>query len=226
MMTATTTKRRTMRLVTVDASAYAGTATSDLPADAQLAAQVRALQAANARLREENDELRALALVDPLTKLYNRRGLEIELERALCASRRKVAPVALLLIDVDGLKRVNDEHGHPEGDRVLRAVGKAVSASIRASDAAARLGGDEFAVAMPMTDLPGAQVVAERIRAAVAALGFASVTASIGVATFLGGTARRNPRTPRTTMTNLVSAADSALYEAKRTGKNRVVVTP
>ena len=186
-------------------------------------AELLALRAANARLLRENAELRDLAMIDPLTKLYNRRGLDLELERALAISRRQKAPVALLLIDLDGMKRVNDHLGHPEGDKVLRAVGAALRQSVRAADAAARLGGDEFAVVMPTTDLAGAQVVAERVRKAIAELGFPEVTASIGVATFSGGA---EPEPVPAQATRLVCAADGALYQAKRTGKNRVVATP
>jgi diguanylate cyclase (GGDEF)-like protein len=216
MMSAHQIAKRSMRLVPVDGG---GTdASAELATE--LAAQLLALRAANARLREENEELRGLAMIDPLTKLYNRRGLDTELERALSTSRRSTAPVALLLIDLDGLKQVNDLQGHPEGDRVLRAVGQVLRQSIRAADSAARLGGDEFAVVMPSTDLDGAKVVAERIRMAIAALGLPGVTASIGVATFAGGASQPD------TLTQLVSAADGALYSAKRTGKNKVVVTP
>jgi diguanylate cyclase (GGDEF)-like protein len=216
MMSAQQIAKRSMRLVPV------GGASADASAElaTELAAQLLALRAANARLREENEELRALALVDPLTKLYNRRGLDTELERALATSRRSSAPVSLLLIDLDGLKQVNDQQGHPEGDRVLREVGAVLRQSLRSTDSAARLGGDEFAVVMPATDLEGAKVVAERIRMAVVALGLAGVTASIGVAHFAGGTSAPE------TLTQLISSADGALYHAKRTGKNRVVVTP
>ncbi len=209
-----------MRLVPVDAPfELAGQG-------AELASELLALKAANARLRQENEELRGLALIDPLTKLYNRRGLDTELDRALCASQRNRTPAALLLIDLDGMKQVNDLLGHPEGDDLLRAVGAVLRQSVRGTDAAARLGGDEFAVVMPSTDLEGAMVVAERIRSAIADLGFsgrcqaaARVTASIGVATFTGASAQPDA------ITELVSAADVALYQAKRTGKNRVVVT-
>jgi diguanylate cyclase (GGDEF)-like protein len=216
MMSAPQIAKRSMRLVPVDG----GATDANAELATELAAQLLALRAANARLREENEELRGLALVDPLTKLYNRRGLETELERALATSRRSDAPVSLLLLDLDGLKQVNDEHGHPAGDRVLREVGAVLRQSLRATDSAARLGGDEFALVMPATELVGAQVVAERIRMAVSALGLTGVTASIGVAHFGGG-----PSVPET-ITQLISDADSALYLAKRTGKNRVVVTP
>src|SRR5262245_26468308 len=136
MMSQQQIAKRSMRLVPVDGS----TADPQAELATELAAQLLALRAANARLREENEELRSLALVDPLTKLYNRRGLDTELERALSASRRSHTPVALLLVDLDGLKQVNDQQGHPEGDRVLREVGAVLRQSVRATDAAARLG--------------------------------------------------------------------------------------
>ena len=230
MMSVQTTnpKRRSLlRLVPMDATMAPANEPAATPVvDEQterLAAQVRALQAANARLQMENTELRALALVDPLTHLYNRRGLETEMEKALCAGQRKDTPVALLLIDLDGMKYVNDRYGHPEGDRVLRAVGEVLAKSVRTSDSPARLGGDEFAVVMPGTDRAGAQIVAERIRAAIADLGLSGITASVGLATFAGAAATGSKEDK---MTSLVGAADAALYQAKRTGKNRVVATP
>ncbi len=186
---------------------------------APLRLQVRTLRSAVQRLREENEQLRALAMVDPLTLLYNRRGLDIELERASCSSRRKPSSVALMIIDLDGMKAVNDAFGHPEGDRVLQAVASELRHQVRVSDTAARLGGDEFAVVMPATDRAGAKVVAERIRVAIAALGL-GVTASVGVATVLSGIDRAG------TTAKLVAAADTALYAAKRAGKNRVATRP
>src|SRR4051812_6681843 len=106
MMSVQQIAKRSMRLVHVDGPAHGDDPAAELATE--LAAQLLELRAANARLREENAQLRGLALVDPLTKLYTRRGLDTELERALAASRRKHEPVALLLLDLDGLKQVND----------------------------------------------------------------------------------------------------------------------
>jgi diguanylate cyclase (GGDEF)-like protein len=127
------------------------------------------------------------------------------------------------MLDIDDFKRVNDTHGHPQGDEVLRTVGRILDAESRGIDEPARYGGEEFAIALPETGTRGALEVAERVRAAIAAAtipliegaGEIQVTASIGVASLPGLAADAS---------DLIAAADGALYEAKRTGKNRVCV--
>jgi diguanylate cyclase (GGDEF)-like protein len=152
------------------------------------------------------------ASVDPLTGLRNRRAFDAEL-----AERLGAGTVALLLFDLDHFKQVNDTHGHPAGDEVLRRAAKVLSAGLRSADQAYRLGGEEFGVLLPLADERVAAGVAERLRAAVAAedMGGLRVTTSVGVA--VGGKTSGSPDV-------LYHEADRALYRAKRNGRNQVVV--
>lgn len=173
-------------------------------------------------------KLAALAATDGLTGIANRRHFDEELFMAWRHAARNGQWLAVLLLDVDHFKGFNDRYGHPAGDDCLRTVASVIAAAIRRPrDLAARYGGEEFAVILPSTDLAGALDMAEQIRAAIqaAAIGYAAntagvVTASIGVAAVAPGA-----RTMLETSL-LVGAADLALYEAKRTGRNRVVCAP
>jgi diguanylate cyclase (GGDEF)-like protein len=163
------------------------------------------------------------ALVDGLTGLSNRRHTEDRLESELARAERFGGPLAIVIADLDDFKAVNDVHGHPVGDTVLRAFARTVSASMREVDVAGRWGGEEFLLVLPGTDGAGAAQLAERIRAQVAEGSLLTpegapvrVTASFGVAPYEEG---QNLET-------LVATADAALYEAKRGGKNRVERAP
>jgi diguanylate cyclase (GGDEF)-like protein len=128
-----------------------------------------------------------------------------------------------LLIDIDHFKKVNDTHGHPAGDAVLRGVAAVARAQARETDLVARYGGEEMAVVLPETDAAGARTIAERLRAAVEGTAHATehgtlrVTISVGVATWPGG---------GQTAEELLTTADRALYRAKQTGRNRVESGP
>ena len=160
------------------------------------------------------------ATTDGLTGLANRRSFDEELALEWRRAHRIGGSLALVLLDLDDFKLINDTHGHPAGDAVLRAIGELLGGGVRQIDLAARYGGEEFAVLVPESELAGAEQVAKRLRATVAKLevprpGGESlrVTASFGVA--VSGAV--------TSPEELVAAADDALYEAKRAGKNRVV---
>jgi diguanylate cyclase (GGDEF)-like protein len=157
-----------------------------------------------------SEAYRELAFRDALTDLANRRAFEDEL---LTVTTRAGLPGAVLMIDADEFKAVNDERGHHEGDRLLRAIAYALTSTIRPGDVAARMGGDEFAVLLPETSLSAACVIGERIRAAVADSAVLPVTLSIGVA----------PLSQDSRMALL--AADAALYKAKAAGRDRVVAS-
>lgn len=161
------------------------------------------------------------AVTDELTGLANRRRLQETLTSEVERSRRFEAPVALVMLDVDDFKRVNDTHGHLTGDRVLREVGRLVRESSREIDTPARYGGEELAMVLPGTDLVGAYNLAERVRQQIEALvlplpdgGELRVTASFGAAIHPDSSGD---------VQGLLRAADAALYEAKRAGKNRTV---
>ncbi len=172
--------------------------------------------------RADNVRLEHLATTDPLTGLLNRRALSdrltTEMERAL----RYDTSVALLLVDLDHFKRVNDTYGHLAGDGVLRTVAELLTEQARSSDLVARYGGEEFLIVLPETDDAGAHVLAERMRERVAEHAFRAwedgptlqLTASIGIATF--------PSERIESVEDLFARADRALYRAKADGRDRV----
>jgi diguanylate cyclase (GGDEF)-like protein len=165
-------------------------------------------------------ETRAKARTDPLTGLPNRRSFESDLHREFERARRHERPLSLLMIDLDFLKKINDEHGHPVGDSVIQTAADIIISASRDSDyLASRFGGEEFAVILPETDLEGAAVAAQRICETIAASALPTVgqfTASIGAACY-----PINALTPK----DLLETADEALYVAKREGRNRVVAS-
>jgi len=185
---------------------------------AYLAAQA-SVSLDNAGLHEATREQ---AVTDPLTGLYNRRYFDAALDGEIGRSRRFGGDVGLVMLDLDGFKPVNDEHGHAEGDRVLSEVAALLRTLTRDVDQLARYGGDEIAVILPETDLDGAELLAERVREGVEGLNLRPpgagaplpVTASIGIAALPESAKDRRA---------LLRAADGALYRAKRGGGNRVV---
>ncbi len=164
--------------------------------------------------------LERVAKVDMLTEIPNRRGLLAEFERELSRAQRQATPLALVLMDLDHFKRINDELGHPAGDALLREVVKRIVASVREHDVLGRFGGEEFALIVPGGDREAAASTAERVREAVEARPFEvegrdmTATLSAGIAVLGEDGADWDA---------LVGAADRALYEAKRRGRNRVV---
>lgn len=171
----------------------------------------------------EVERLRAEATTDPLTGLWNRRGFEPLLDQALARAARTGEAIALVLVDVDRFKQVNDEHGHGMGDRALAAVAAALSGGIRPTDVAARIGGDEFAVLLSGADAQGARLVCERIRRGLARdnpLTNRALTLSFGVADL---DALGSPAAGRSARAAWLAAADVALYEAKAAGRDAIV---
>jgi diguanylate cyclase (GGDEF)-like protein/PAS domain S-box-containing protein len=162
------------------------------------------------RRRRLEDRLRHLADHDPLTGLVNRRRFQEDLERHLAQGRRYGMTGALLVLDLDGFKAVNDTHGHREGDRVLCAVAAALRTRLRESDIVARLGGDEFAVLLPRASAEAAEQVCEALAQAVAAEvptpGDSRIEVSVGFAPFENG-AR--------SVDDVLSAADASMYAVK-----------
>jgi diguanylate cyclase (GGDEF)-like protein len=170
--------------------------------------------AAEALLGSRARELEAQAHTDALTGLGNLRSLQRELARLVELYKRYRHPFSLLLLDIDGLKRVNDAHGHPAGDRVLVQVAMSVRRAVRTVDVAARLGGDEFCVLAPEQDAKGAGILAERLAAAVkgevAGPGDSPVGISVGVAACPEHGEEADV---------LVETADRAMYVAKAAGE-------
>ncbi|MGI4757591.1 MAG: GGDEF domain-containing protein [Janthinobacterium lividum] len=163
--------------------------------------------------------LKQQANVDPLTGLFNRRYLDEKLAEELERAERYGLPLAILLIDVDRFKAVNDTHGHQTGDEVLTRVAQVVSSNVRVNDIAVRYGGEEILVVAPETDRKAAFSLAERLRGSVEALSLRSSTGSTLHVSISVGVAQFRPAEPGPAF---VSRADHALYEAKSNGRNRV----
>ncbi len=177
------------------------------------------------RLRRDVERHLALALVDGLTGLHNRRFLESHLDSVLARSLEQDRPLSLLMVDIDGFKAINDTFGHTAGDGVLREAASRIAASVRHVDPVARYGGEEFVVVMPDATPQVAATVAERLRRRIADREFEiegaerpiAVTVSIGVASLAGR---------EETAADLLARADAAMYAAKRAGRDRVATAP
>ena len=203
---------------------------------ASLLAETRRMQNANYQLemslQASRDDIEALqrdldvvrreAMLDPLTKIYNRKAFDDGLVRSVLRARETGDHLCLLLVDIDYFKRFNDTWGHQTGDQVLRLVAMTLKSNIKGKDIAARYGGEEFAAILPETDLEGAMTLADNIRKAIQAKELLKrstneklgrVTASFGVAMFRPGD---NP-------SSLIERADRCLYAAKHRGRNKVV---
>ena len=167
-------------------------------------------------------EIQHLALTDPLTRILNRRAFLDQAAHELSFSRRHRIPVALIMLDVDHFKRINDRHGHLVGDDVLIELSRLLTIHLRMQDILGRYGGEEFCILLPGTDGTGARTVAESLRLVVESTAFApacggiSVTISLGAAVFDTDDANADAN-----LTRLFEDADAALYQAKRQGRNR-----
>ena len=179
-------------------------------------AELESVVAARTReLVEKNRMLEVLSVTDKLTGLYNRRKLDEVLEEELARSRRYAVGFAVVLLDVDHFKRINDTCGHLAGDSVLVAIAQLLREGTREADAVGRYGGEEFLLVCRHATRGAGSVIAEKIRAGVEALEFEDsgpVTVSAGVAAYRDGD----------TLASLVGRADAALYRAKSAGRNRV----
>ncbi|MCW8943237.1 MAG: diguanylate cyclase [Sedimenticola sp.] len=171
------------------------------------------------RRTEEGETYRRLASIDSLTGVFNRREFMTLARKEVARVQRQGDHLAVMLLDVDHFKHINDTYGHSEGDRVLKIIAQSVSAVLREADVLGRIGGEEFAVLLPSTDNDSTIITAERVRSAVEGLriqvseGEIQVTISIGVSEYLPGEGLIDPAMVR---------ADKALYQAKHAGRNQV----
>ena len=171
---------------------------------------------------EMQRKYKRFAVTDALTKLHNRGWLDDAFDREIKRSERDELPLALIMIDVDNFKNINDEYGHLAGDQVLITVAEAIRSPLRPNDMVARFGGEEFAVLLPETTVRNARVIAERLREHVCnsdtemldSQQLPPVSISLGIAGRQSGDS----------LDMMVAAADVAMYHAKRNGKNRVEV--
>ena len=160
------------------------------------------------------------ATLDALTNLNNRRQFEVRLKQEIATTKRQKNPLCAMMVDIDFFKKVNDTYGHASGDAVLRTVASIIKEHLRESDIPSRYGGEEFAVLLPYTHIEEAKIVGERLRKAVETTPIPidkkniNVTISMGLAEF----------SPQETGEDFFKRADSALYEAKESGRNRVCV--
>jgi diguanylate cyclase (GGDEF)-like protein len=185
-------------------------------------ARLLRLRRLQSELLDKNAELSRLNSLDALTGLRTRRYVQELLAVEVLRAHRYGTSLTLQMVDLDGFKQLNDAHGHPAGDAVLRGVAERLLKMLRVSDTGGRWGGDELVVVMPQNTPHGAAVLAERWRAEVAAARFAgpdgspiAVTLSIGIA---------EHSSDSTSAADLVAAADRALYAAKRQGRNRIAI--
>jgi diguanylate cyclase (GGDEF)-like protein len=166
------------------------------------------------------NELKQLAMTDPLTGIGNRRHFMELSEHELRRARRYNTTLSVVMLDIDHFKAVNDKYGHAAGDEVLKAVARVCGKHLRSADVFGRLGGEEFAFMLPETDIAGAAVFAERLRAALAA---AEVPTSQGLVRFTVSLGVAELSAEDQTLDSLLQRADERLYAAKQAGRNRVV---
>ncbi len=184
--------------------------------DLMILTDVSSSVVSEAKVAQEREHYRKLSEIDGLTEIYNRRTFDTTLAETVSLAQREHQPMALLMVDIDHFKEVNDTFGHETGDRVLQEMTHVIQSHLRPNDHLFRYGGEEFMIIIPGTGPQDIIPVAERLRAAVAACDFSlnrPVTISMGIARM------QDHDTP----TRLVQRADRALYAAKRQGRNRVV---
>jgi diguanylate cyclase (GGDEF)-like protein len=178
----------------------------------RLLAEIERLKRDLAGAERRIAELEARADVDPLLDILNRRGFERELARSLAYVRRYDTPAALMFVDLDGFKAVNDRHGHAAGDALLRAVATTLSRSVRASDVVARLGGDEFGVLMWNLDAIRANTKVDELEAMIAGVRVDHGTGILSVGASAGAVALD----PDASAAAIIDAADQAMYARKK----------
>ena len=169
------------------------------------------------KLRERATEMQKLAFLDPLTQLSNRRHLESQMHAWLSLLERNDIPFGVLFIDIDHLKKINDDYGHHTGDLALKTVAETLAHSIRPFDTVGRWGGEEFLGIFPSTSLPALTEIARRLCALVRHSRVQAGHGSIQITVSIGGTIARGCDT----VTALVERADGMMYESKRSGRDR-----
>lgn len=165
-----------------------------------------------------HEEIYNMTIVDGLTQIHNKRALYDALEKELIRARRHERDLSVLMFDIDFFKRINDQYGHLAGDYVLRELARIVQERIRRDEVFARYGGEEFVIVLPETPLEGASSLAESLRSRVEQHKFVFQNERIAVTISIGCARLGEEKAP----TELIQRADEKLYEAKRTGRNRV----
>jgi two-component system, cell cycle response regulator len=189
--------------------------------EAELLARLKSGQ----RIIELTRQVQLLSITDPLVGTYNRRYLTDQLKLEIERARRYGRPLAVVIADLDGFKRINDAHGHLIGDEVLQGFAERMRACIRQHDWIARYGGEEFVIVLPDTNLPAALAAAEKARVKCESAPMATSAGDIVVTASFGVAALENlPIIPSATVSDLLRQADVGLYRSKNGGRNRVSV--
>ena len=194
----------------------------DLAGWAESELRVAAFSQVEKDLIAEMDDLRRKAMLDPLTRLWNREGITNVLQRELERSAREQAPMGVIMADLDDFKRINDAHGHPAGDEALHETARTLRSSVRPYDAVGRYGGEEFLIVLGNCDESGVLKTAERIRGRIARRGVPVPGGAISLTLSQGLVVLARPGGADAAA--LVRAADRALYRAKAGGRNRVEI--
>ena len=168
------------------------------------------------RQKRYYESLLEQSLIDPLTGAFNCRYLEAQVPRLIARCRAAHKPIAVLMIDVDHFKRINDEHGHAAGNHVLKEIVNRITSALRPWDLVARMGGEEFAVVLPETDLDAGHRIAERLCSRIAGTLVADVAITVSIGAAVIQPEEEEPDAA-------LRRADAALYEAKRAGRNRAM---
>ncbi|MCU1278396.1 MAG: diguanylate cyclase response regulator [bacterium] len=189
-------------------------------------AELRARVRSALRVKRYHDLLATRSSIDALTGLYNRAHLDRRLDEEIAGARRYRRRFALVLIDVDHFKEVNDTYGHPCGDRVLGSIAEVLQTSLRSGDAACRFGGEEFALLLVESGREEAALVSLRVRERVAALQTMAAGMPLTRTVSLGAATSDDFAASTLTRESIVEAADRALYAAKRSGRNRLCLSP
>jgi diguanylate cyclase (GGDEF)-like protein len=187
------------------------TVREEFPPEASLLAEIERLKRELAIARARVGELEARADVDPLLDVLNRRGFERELKRALAHTKRYGTPAALMFVDLDNFKTVNDRHGHGTGDALLKAVTREITRHVRASDVVGRLGGDEFGVLLWRVDEAQAVTKARELEGLLARVSVMHGRVHVQVGASVGAALLRADITPA----EIITAADRAMYGRK-----------
>jgi diguanylate cyclase (GGDEF)-like protein len=196
---------------------------ADLGALAQRELLSDRLSDAHSELTAKLSVARRESMMDPLTRLWNRRGASVLLKSAFAAADQRGTPLTLALLDLDNFKRVNDSYGHQIGDEVLRKVASRLISAVRSNDMVCRIGGDEFLILMSETDARAASQVAERIRRAVTDTAVPTRDGTMTMSVSVGCTVRQPKDT--SPVEELLERADQALLQSKAGGRNRVRMT-
>jgi diguanylate cyclase (GGDEF)-like protein len=187
--------------------------------------QVRERIVIERALHQAHQTLKTLALTDSLTGLGNRRRLDAVFEAELRRARRQAYPVCVVMLDLDHFKAYNDRYGHGAGDQCLQRVGELLrQAAQRPADLAVRYGGEEFTLLLPDTDVRGAKVFVESLQQALRKEMMVHAGSPLGIVSFSAGIAVAEPARSEQSAQQLLEAADAALYEAKRQGRDRYAV--